>query len=109
MRWMPFEMPDEKSSVDFVQGLHTICGAGDPKSRNGLAIHVYMCNTGMVDCAMYNSDGDFLLVPQEGSLDIITEFGRLKVNPNEIVVIQQGMRFSIDVNGPTRFVQYTNS
>ena len=26
----------------------------------------------------------------------------MKVEPNEIVVIQQGMRFSIDVNGPSR-------
>lgn len=32
-----------------LQGLHTICGAGDAKSRNGIGIHVYTCNTSMVD------------------------------------------------------------
>ena len=30
----------------------------------------------------------FISVPQQGSLDIITEFGRLHAEPNEIVVIQ---------------------
>ena len=41
---------------------------------------------------MYNSDGDFLFVPQLGDLKVTTEFGRLLVQPNEICVIQQGMR-----------------
>lgn len=88
--------------VDFVEGLSTICGAGDAKSRHGLAIHVFTCNTSMKDRAFYNSDGDLLIVPQHGSLDIVTEFGKLFVEPNEICVIQQGMRFSVNVAGPTR-------
>ena len=46
----------------------------------------------MVDKCMYNSDGDFLFVPQLGDLKVTTEFGRLLVQPNEICVIQQGMR-----------------
>lgn len=102
MRWMPFDVPSDGAVVDFVQGLHTICGAGDPKSRHGIAVHVYLCNASMVDRAMYNSDGDLLLVPQQGTLRITTEFGKMTVAPNEIAVIQQGMRFAIDVDGPTR-------
>lgn len=102
MRWMPFDVPSDGAVVDFVQGLHTICGAGDPKSRHGIAVHVYLCNASMVDRAMYNSDGDLLLVPQQGTLRIRTEFGKMTVAPNEIAVIQQGMRFAIDVDGPTR-------
>ena len=51
---------------------------------------------------MYNADGDFLIVPQQGTLDIVTEFGKMEVAPNEICVIQQGMRFSVNVNGPSR-------
>ena len=39
----------------------TICGAGDARLRHGLAIHVYSCNTSMVDKAFFNSDGDFLI------------------------------------------------
>ena len=56
----------------------------------------------MENTAMYNADGDFLIVPQQGTLDIITEFGKMEVAPNEICVIQQGMRFSVNVNGPSR-------
>ena len=41
-------------------------------------------------------------VPQQGSLHMLTEFGRLEVAPNEIVVVQQGQRFSVGVDGPSR-------
>lgn len=49
----------------------------------------------MINKAFYNSDGDFLIVPQLGNLVILTEFGSLVVEPQEICVIQQGMRFSV--------------
>lgn len=104
MRWNPFDIP-QTGEQNFINGLHTICGAGEPKSRHGIAVHVYLCNTSMGNSAFYNTDGDFLIVPQEGTLDITTEFGRLSVAPNEICVIQQGMRFSVGVKGPSRYVQ----
>ncbi|XP_045476872.1 homogentisate 1,2-dioxygenase [Harmonia axyridis] len=100
MRWMPFDFPAKKT--DFVEGINTICGAGNPKSKLGLAIHVYSCNVSMKNRAFYNSDGDFLIVPQQGKLVIKTEFGRLQVSPNEICVIQQGMRFQILLSEPSR-------
>ncbi|KAL3210880.1 hypothetical protein MRX96_052109 [Rhipicephalus microplus] len=90
------------------QGLNTVCGAGDARTRHGVAVHVYCCNISMKDKAMYNSDGDFLigksinLFPQQGSLNVVTEFGRMHVEPNEICVIQQGMRFQVYVSGPSR-------
>lgn len=103
LRWKPFSIPEQgKTTVDFVDGLNTVCGAGDARSRHGVAIHVYCCNVSMKDKAMYNSDGDFLIVPQQGSLNIVTEFGRMHVDPNEICVIQQGMRFQVYVSGPSR-------
>lgn len=49
----------------------------------------------MTKRCLVNSDGDFLIVPQKGSLKIVTEFGLLNVKPNEIVVIPQGLKFSI--------------
>lgn len=103
LRWHPFDIPSKKDGkVDFVQGLQSICGAGEPKSRHGAAIYVYCCNTSMDDKAFYSSDGDFLIVPQEGSLKIFTEFGKMEVEPQEICVIQQGIRFSVGVDGGTR-------
>lgn len=79
---------------------------------------MYKCNVGMQNRCFYNSDGDFLignltwstlfslktllhLVPQQGTLYITTEFGRLKVEPLEICVIPQGIRFSVNVSEPS--------
>lgn len=47
--------------IDFSQGLQTICGAGDAKTKHGLAIHIYACNVSMDDKAFSNADGDFLI------------------------------------------------
>ncbi|KAI5308867.1 hypothetical protein KEM55_004670, partial [Ascosphaera atra] len=52
--------------------------------------------------AFVNSDGDFLIVPQQGNLDIQTEFGMLYVQPGEICVVQRGMKFSVNLEGPSR-------
>ncbi|XP_078045529.1 homogentisate 1,2-dioxygenase [Augochlora pura] len=103
LRWKPFSVPSRQAAdVDFIDGLHTVCGAGDCRMRQGVAIHVYLCNASMGDRALYNADGDFLIVPQLGALLITTEFGKIRCEPNEICVIQQGMRFHVTVFGPSR-------
>lgn len=100
LRWLPFPLP--KVDTDFVSGIHTVCRAGDARARHGLAIHVFMCNASMIDSCLYNADGDFLIVPQEGVLKLITEMGPLLVRPNEICVVPQGIKFSVLVEGSTR-------
>ncbi|CRK47422.1 hypothetical protein BN1723_016750 [Verticillium longisporum] len=101
LAWSPFDIPTDQD-VDFIDGLKTLAGSGDPTLREGLATHVYLCNTSMKKRAFANSDGDFLIVPQQGALDIQTEFGFLYVQPGEICVIQRGQRFKVNVEGPTR-------
>jgi len=49
-----------------------------------------------------NSDGEMMIVAQEGILDIWTEFGKLWVEPGEFAVIPRGIRFQVKVSGPTR-------
>lgn len=83
-------------------GLKSIAGSGEPTLREGLAVHTYLANASMKKRAAVNSDGDFLIVPQEGALDIQTEFGPLYVQPGEICVIQRGQRFKVNVEGPSR-------
>lgn len=62
LRWKPFDVPTRQAAeVDFVNGLHTICGAGDFRTRQGIAIHMYLCNASMKNKALYNADGDFLI------------------------------------------------
>ncbi|KAH0364096.1 homogentisate 1,2-dioxygenase-like protein, partial [Aureobasidium melanogenum] len=100
LAWLPFDVPETKH--DFVDGLCSIAGSGDPTLREGLATHVFTANVSMENKAFVNSDGDFLIVAQQGALDIQTEFGKLYVQPGEICVIQRGQRFKIGVEGPTR-------
>ena len=102
LRWMPMALPDENKRVDFVEGMVTLCGAGSPELKEGMAIHLYSCNTGMKDKAFVNSDGDFLIVPQLGELFVRTEFGLLDVKPGEIIVVPRGIRFQVNLNGPCR-------
>lgn len=102
LAWLPFDIPKD-GAVDFVSGLKTIAGSGDPTLREGLATHAYLANTSMKQRAFVNSDGDFLIVPQQGVLDIQTEFGPLFVQPGEICVIQRGQRFRVELpDGPSR-------
>lgn len=99
LRWNPHPIKDD---TDFIDGLYTTAGAGHPNIRVGMAVHNYSCTKSMMNRSFYNSDGDFLIVPQQGTLKIVTEFGLLRVEPLEIVVIPQGIRFSVNVDGPSR-------
>ena len=101
LAWTPFSIPTS-GTVDFIAGLKTLAGSGDPTLREGLATHVYACNASMSKRAFVNSDGDFCIVPQQGALDVQTEFGRLYVQPGEICVIQRGQRFKVNIEGPSR-------
>lgn len=100
MRWQPSPAPAKPTT--FLEGIVTMSGAGDPCSKTGMGVHVYSCNTSMERTAFYNSDGDMLIVPQEGALEVRTELGPLRVAPQEIVVIPRGVRFAVSVEGPSR-------
>ncbi|KNE68115.1 homogentisate 1,2-dioxygenase [Allomyces macrogynus ATCC 38327] len=103
LRWSPLDVPAQKEKVAFHEGLTAICGAGSPEARSGIAIHVYTASADMDKVAMYNSDGDYLIVPQQGALNIRTEMGLLYVAPNEICVIPRGIRFAVRLpEGPVR-------
>ena len=102
LRWKPFPIPDmeKDGAVDFLDGLITIGGAGDPTMKAGAAIHVYCCNDSMRNKAFYNSDGDLLIVPQLTPLIITTEMGRLRAAPGEFAVIPRGVKFSVALDAP---------
>lgn len=105
LRWNPMTLLDSSQSsetVDFLSGLVPICGAGDPSLKEGLCIYNYVANTSMGNKAMYNSDGDFLIVPQVGALVIRTELGLIRVEPQEIAVIQRGIKFSVAITESSR-------
>jgi homogentisate 1,2-dioxygenase len=49
-----------------------------------------------------NADGEMLIVPQAGSLRLVTEMGILHVPPLHVAVIPRGVRFRVEVEGPSR-------
>lgn len=80
---------------DFIDGLVTVCGAGSAASRRGYAVHVYAANRSMEHRALYNADGDLLILPYEGSLTVMTECGPIVVRPGHVALIPRGIVFSV--------------
>ncbi len=85
--------PNEKT--DFVDGIVTLGGNGDPAMQTGVAIHLYAANASMQDRFFYTADGELLIVPQLGALRFHTELGILDVAPGEICVIPRGIKFRV--------------
>ncbi len=94
MRWDPVAMPSEPA--DFIEGLATIGGNGDPALQAGVAIHVYAANRDMSERYFYDADGELLIVPERGALRVATEMGVIGVVPNEICVVRRGIRFRVE-------------
>lgn len=49
------------------------------------------------DESFYNSDGDLLIVPEQGVLRVRTECGLLEVAPGECMVLPQGMKMTVEL------------
>lgn len=101
LRWDPLPIP--KEPTDFIDGLVTYMGNGDSTTGTGIAIHIYAANCSMVDRCFYNSDGEMIFVPQIGRLGLVTEMGKIEVAPNQIAIIQRGIKFRVELlDGPSR-------
>src|SRR5688572_31947254 len=100
LRWNPLPMPS--AATDFLQGLITVAGSGEAATQTGVAVHVYRANRSMGERYFWNADGELMFVPQQGSLLICTELGRVTVDPGEIAVIPRGMKFKIEIEAPVR-------
>ena len=100
LRWDGLAMPDRP--VDFIDGMVTYAGNGDVAAQTGSGIHLYAANRSMVDRALFDADGELLIVPQTGSLRIVTELGVLEIAPLQIAIIPRGLRFRVELDGPAR-------
>jgi homogentisate 1,2-dioxygenase len=92
MRWDPLPMPD--APTDFISGLVTLVGNAEIGSGTGVSVHIYRANRSM-ERVFWNADGEFLMVPQHGGLQLDTEMGQLSAAPGEIAVIPRGVRFRV--------------
>jgi len=95
MRWNPLPIPT--GPTDFVEGIVTLGGNGDPSMQDGVGIHLYVANTPMLDRFFYNADGEMLILPQQGRLLLHTELGILEVAPGELAVIPRGIKFRVEL------------
>jgi len=101
LRWDPTPMPEE--ALSFLTGLRTMTTAGDSDTQVGMAAHVALVTQSMDNEYLFNADGEFLVVAQEGRLRFRTEFGIIDIEPGEIAVIQRGVIFKVElIDGPAR-------
>jgi homogentisate 1,2-dioxygenase len=99
------EYKDEETNAsvghgsDFLDAFYLIACAGVP--RNRLAIYQYhgkfatAAKPSRRRRFLQNTDGDWLIVPQQGTLIVLTELGRLYVQPREVCVVPRNIIFTI--------------
>lgn len=98
LRWNPLDPAAE--SCDFLDGLVTYAGNGSVAEGTGMAAHLYACDRSM-SRAFMNADGELLIVPQQGTLRLVTEMGIMDVPPLRVAAIPRGVRFRVEVEGPS--------
>ena len=96
LRWDPPQLPEGK---DFVEGIATLLHAREPDELEGCAVHVYRATRSMEGRVFADSDGELVIVPQQGSIELQTELGRLEVAPGSIAVVPRGMKFRVHLPG----------
>jgi homogentisate 1,2-dioxygenase len=95
LRWDPLSLPS--APTDFVDGLISWALNGDAATQTGMAVHLYACNRSMQRRALFNAQGEMLIVPQKGRLRVHTELGTHEIEPLQIVLIPRGIRFSVEL------------
>jgi len=100
LRWdPPAGLP---SDADFVDGMVTMLANRDPSDLEGVAVHLYRANRSMANRVFADADGELLIIPQQGTLRIASEFGRMDVAPGSIGLIPRGVKFRVEVDGESR-------
>lgn len=101
VRWNPFDFNEK---TDWVHSMRLLCAAGDVAAKSGMGYFVYTADLSMGPKSSFcSADGELLIIPQTGVLDIRTELGNLLVRPLEICVIPRGIRYHVSLpEGPVR-------
>ena len=101
LRWNPLPLPT--APTDFLDGLERLVATAAGDQAEGASIYRYAANTSMTR-VFYDADGELLIVPELGRLDLVTELGLLRIEPLQIAVIPRGMKFRVEIpeGGPVR-------
>jgi homogentisate 1,2-dioxygenase len=93
LRWNP--PGDLPSDADFVDGMVTMLANRDPSDLEGVAVHLYRAQRSMENRVFIDADGELLIIPQEGAIELQTELGRIEAGPGDIALIPRGVRFRV--------------
>src|SRR3982751_6196781 len=95
LRWDPPTEPPE--DADFVDGLATMLHARKPEDLEGCAVHLYRASRSMDDRVFVDSDGELVIVPRQGAIELQTELGRLEIAPGWIAIVPRGVKFRVQL------------
>ena len=93
LRWNP--PGDLPSEADFVDGMVTMLANRDPSDLEGVAVHLYRAQRSMENRVFIDADGELLIIPQDGVIELQTELGRIEAGPGDIALIPRGVRFRV--------------
>src|SRR5690242_876239 len=93
LRWdPPKDLPEGR---DFIDGMVTMLANRDPSDLEGVAVHLYRAKRSMDRRVFVDADGELLIIPQQGAIELQTELGRLEVGPGDVALIPRGMKFRV--------------
>ncbi len=95
LRWdPPGDLPE---NVDFVDGLTTMLHARAPEDLEGCAVHLYRASKNMDARVLIDADGEMVIIPRQGAIELQTELGRLGVAPGSIAIVPRGLKFRVQL------------
>jgi homogentisate 1,2-dioxygenase len=100
LRWDPPE--DLPEGRDFIDGMVTMLANRDPSVLEGVAVHLYRATKSMTNRVFVDADGELLIIPQEGTLRLLTELGRMDAAPGSVALVPRGVKFRVEVDGDCR-------
>jgi homogentisate 1,2-dioxygenase len=100
LRWNP--PGDLPEGADFVDGLVTMLVNRSPEDLEGVAVHLYRASKSMERRLFVDADGELLILPQSGTIQVVTELGRMTLAPGWVGLVPRGIRFRVEVDGGSR-------
>ena len=92
LRWDPPQLADD---TDFVDGLVAMLHARKPEDLEGCAVHLYRATRNMDARVFVDADGELVIIPQQGAIELQSELGCLEVAPGSVGIVPRGLKFRV--------------
>jgi homogentisate 1,2-dioxygenase len=95
LRWDP--AADLPPRADFVDGMTAMLRARQPQDLEGVAVYLYRACSSMDRRVFVDADGELLIIPQHGRIELQTELGRLEIAPGSVGLVPRGLKFRVQL------------